>query len=313
MGALIEAAVTTTHRGRLLHRGAVHLSDDAATKCLWRAHHHAEELDLLINAGIYKDRNAAEPALASIIQEDIGANPGSPPRIGHHGTFSFDVLNSGCGVVTAAKLVDGFVGYGTARLGMIVAADADPSPRTSRGFPFGPVGGAMLLGPGERDAGFQRFAIRTFAEYAGLFDSQLRWDPHAGFAGLRGRNVVEIKEAPELAMRCLECAELVARELFDGPIGDVDLLITSQYPRNFGVQLARRLGLPTERVPRVRPELAAAHTAGPVAALETAIEDGSFAHARHVLFVTVGAGITVAAATYEVPDLESMPHVSSST
>jgi len=289
-----------TRRGRFVARGALHLSDAAATACLRRAHHRPEELDLLINAGIYKDRNAAEPALASIIQEDIGANPGSPPRIGHHGTFSFDVVNGGCGVLTAAQLLDGFVGHGGAHLGMVVAADADPSPRTTRGFSFTAAGRAMLLAPGASDRGFQRFVTRTFPQYAGLFDAQLRWDPHASFVQLRGRNVVEIKEAPEFAARCVDCAEEVARELIAAvpAIDEIDLLVTSQYPRGFGPQLAERLALPAARVPVVDSDLVAAHTAGPIASLEAAIEDGSFARARYVLFVTVGAGITVAAALY---------------
>ncbi|MGY4651210.1 hypothetical protein ACVWWN_005006 [Mycobacterium sp. URHB0021] len=32
------------------------------------------DVNLLINAGIYRDRSLAEPALAAMIQEDIGAN-----------------------------------------------------------------------------------------------------------------------------------------------------------------------------------------------------------------------------------------------
>ena len=91
MGTRIEGAVAHHHRGRVFGRGALHLSDAAAIECLAASGHRANELDLLINAGIYKDRNAAEPALASIIQEDIGANATSPPVVGHHGTFSFDV------------------------------------------------------------------------------------------------------------------------------------------------------------------------------------------------------------------------------
>jgi 3-oxoacyl-[acyl-carrier-protein] synthase-3 len=93
MGTRIEAAATAQPRSRLIHRGALHLSDTAAGRCLRRAHHRPDELDLLINAGLYKDYNAAEPALAAIIQDDLGANRGSPPQIGHHGTFSFDVLS----------------------------------------------------------------------------------------------------------------------------------------------------------------------------------------------------------------------------
>ena len=38
----------------------------------------AHDVDLLINAGIYRDRNLGEPAFAAMIQEDIGANPEDP-------------------------------------------------------------------------------------------------------------------------------------------------------------------------------------------------------------------------------------------
>jgi 3-oxoacyl-[acyl-carrier-protein] synthase-3 len=300
MGTCIEAVATAHRTGRVFGRGARHLTDVAATACLARGHHRADELDLLINAGLYKDRNAAEPALASIIQDDLGANRGNPPRLGHHGTFSFDILNGGCGVVTAAQLVDAFVGHGSARLGMIVAADADPSPRSSQGFPFSPAGGAMLVAHADDDTGFQRFEFRTFPEHAGLFEADLCWRPRAGLAH-RGRNVVEVYEAPGFAACCVDRASEVARELLASAAlsaGDVDLVIASQYPRGFGTLVARRLGIAVERVPEVAASLAAAHTAGPIAALEAAFESKRFARARHTLFVTVGAGITIGVALY---------------
>jgi 3-oxoacyl-[acyl-carrier-protein] synthase-3 len=303
MGTRIESVATAHRRGRLLGRGALHLTDSAAIACLRRAHHRPDELDLLINAGLYKDRNTAEPALASIIQDDLGANRGSPPRLGRHGTFSFDVVNGGCGVVTAAQLVDAFVGRGGARLGLIVAGDADPSPRTSRGFAFAPAGGAVLIGHVDGDAGFQGFAVRTFPEYAAMFEAQLRWDPRAGLTR-RGRNVVEIYEAPEFAACCVERAAEVVRELLAGgalSIGDVDLVIASQYPRGFALAVARRLGISDDRVPEVRREFVGAHTAGPIAALEAAFATRQFVRARHTLFVTAGAGITIGAALYRAP------------
>ncbi|HET7503724.1 MAG TPA: 3-oxoacyl-[acyl-carrier-protein] synthase III C-terminal domain-containing protein [Kofleriaceae bacterium] len=300
MGTRIEAAATAHRRGRLIGRGALHLSDAAATRCLRRARHRSSELDLLINAGLYKDFNAAEPALASIIQDDLGANRGDPPRIGHHGTFSFDVVNGGCGVVTAAQLIDAFVGHGSAQLGLIVAADADPSPRTSRGFGFSAVGGALLIAHGDGDAGFQRFALRTYPEHASMFESHLRFRPRTGFVR-RGRNVVEIDEAPGFASCCVDRASELARAfLADASVrpDDIDLVIASQYPRGFGLQVARQLGLPATRVPRVASDLQTAHTAGPIVALEAAIASGQFADARHTLFVTDGAGLTIGLALY---------------
>ena len=46
--------------------------------CLDRAGRTAHDVDLLVNAGIYRDRNLGEPALAAMIQQDIGANPEDP-------------------------------------------------------------------------------------------------------------------------------------------------------------------------------------------------------------------------------------------
>ena len=302
MGARIESVATVhSHRG-IFGRGGLRLSDAAARACLERAERAAGDLDVLVNAGLYKERNMAEPALASIIQEDIGANPGHPPRHDRHGTFSFDVMNGGCGVLTAAHLVDGFVSAGTAQLGMIVAADADPSPRSSRGFPFAPVGGAMLLEHTDEREGFTAFDFRTFTDFAELFEVRIRFDERSpGVFDHRGRNVLEVREGPTFARQCVECAEAVA----DGFLSragvsarDVDLLIASQYPPSFADGVARALGIAMDRVPRVAPELGLANTAGVIAALEAASESGQLARAHHVLFVTAGAGITIGVALY---------------
>lgn len=306
MGTRIESAATATPRARLprvprlIGGGALHLSDAAARACLRRAHHHAGELDILINAGVYKDLNLAEPALASIIQEDIGANPGRPPRPCHHGTFSFDLVQGAGGVVAAAQLVDTFTGSGAARLGMIVTADTDPSPGTSRYFPFAAAGGAVLLAHAPDERGFQRFEQHTFAEDAALFESHLRWDPAAGLTR-RGRNVLEIRESPAFGPQAVARAAEAAAGFLDRAgvrPADIDLVIASQYPRQFPTAVAARLGIPSDRVPRVPRALSASHTAGPLAALEAALDSGQLAAARRVLFVTAGAGITVSLALY---------------
>jgi 3-oxoacyl-[acyl-carrier-protein] synthase III len=64
--------------------------------------HDPDEFDLLVNAGMYRDRNLGEPALAALIQDDIGANT-EDPHAEAHGTFSFDVANGACGVLTALQ------------------------------------------------------------------------------------------------------------------------------------------------------------------------------------------------------------------
>lgn len=303
MGTRIESVATRRARWGPMAPGALRLSDLAARACLDRAHRRADELDLLINAGLYKDRNMAEPALASIIQEDIGANPGHQPRLDRHGTFSFDVMNGGCGVLSALQLLDAFVGPGTAQLGMVVAADADPSPRTSRGFHFPPVGGAVLLSHSDRADGFARFEFHTFPQHAVLFESRVGYEPGApgSVFGHRGHSFLEVHEEPGFAERCVERAVDVTGsflERADLRPADVDLLIASPYPPRFAAELARGAGIGADRLPELSPELASAHTAGPIAALAAAIDSGRFAQAHNVLFVTAGAGITVAVAAY---------------
>jgi len=295
MGARIESVATSRSRSGHFGRGALRLSDKAARECIDRSGHQPGDIDLLVNAGLYKDRSMAEPALASIIQEDIGANPGHPPTRDRHGTFSFDVMNGGCGAITAAHVVDAFVGTGAAQLGLVVAGDADPAPGISRGFPFPSVGGAILLAHSETEEGFARFAFRTYPEHAELFETRICWEPEVR------HNVVEVREDPRFASRCVECAA-EATTAFLSAVSlrseDVDLLVTSQYPPGFSVDLAGALCIAADVAPTVRPELASAHTAGPIVALESAVESGHFARARNVLFVTAGAGITIAMALY---------------
>ena len=163
MGTIIEAAATAEDGP-----GALGLADAAARLCLQRAQRTAEEVDQLINAGVYNDRGISEPAIASLIQEDIGANPEQQPGAGQ-GTFSFDVRNGGCGMLSGIQLIDGLLASKTVHRAMVVAADIDPEPGVSEGFGFPPVGGAVLLSADDSRAGFTAFRCVSFPEFAVLY------------------------------------------------------------------------------------------------------------------------------------------------
>src|SRR6187200_3185519 len=98
MGTIIEATATATAQQRSMAPGALEAVD----------------------AAVYHDKILSDPAFASLIQEDIGASPRHPPGAGH-GTFSFDVYNGACGLLTGIHLVDGMLASRTAKLGMVVA------------------------------------------------------------------------------------------------------------------------------------------------------------------------------------------------
>ena len=297
MGTIIEATATAVAQERSMAPGALEAVDAAARSCLDRAGRTAGELDLLINAGVYHDKILSEPAFASLIQEDIGANLSQPAGAGH-GTFSFDVSNGACGLLTGIQLVDGMLASGTAELGMVVASDMDPEPGVSRGFDFPAVGGAVLLSAAASPAGFTAFHFATFPEFAELFQGYVDWQEDAG-RGLAhpGRNVLTVEIAESYATRALECAESTARELAAAQaldLAEVDLLVATASVPGFADALATRLGVPAERVASPSDDLARAHTAAPAVALESV----GLAAGSTTLFVSVGAGITAAAALY---------------
>jgi 3-oxoacyl-[acyl-carrier-protein] synthase-3 len=298
MGTIIEASATAVAHHRPFAPGALKLADAAARSCLERANRTADELDLLVNTGVYHDQIMNEPALASLIQEDIGANPDRPSGAGH-GTFSFDISNGACGLLTGIHVVDGMLASGTVELGMVVASDMDPEPGVSEGFAFPSVGGAVLLSADDARAGFTAFQFATFAEYAELFQSYVDWhdDARRGLAR-HGRNILTVEIAESYAARALECAESTVRELAGAQaldLGEIDLLIaTASSVPGFADGLAGRLGVSAERVASLPDGLAGAHTAAPALALETVRLDA----ASTALFVSAGAGITVAVALY---------------
>ena len=113
-----------------------------------------------------------------------------------------------------------------------------------------------------------------------------------------GRHILTVEIAESYAARALECAESTVRELAEAQaldLGDVELLVATASVPGFADALAARLGVPAERVASPGNGLAAAHTAAPAFALES----GRLADARTTLFVSAGAGITVAAAIYK--------------
>ena len=77
-------------------------------------------------------------------------------------------------------------------------------------------------------------------------------------------------------------------------LDDVDRLIATASVPGFAERLATRLGVSEERVARLPENLEGAHTAAPAVALESA----GLASETTTLFVSAGAGITVAVALY---------------
>ena len=261
----------------------------------------ARDLDLLVNVGVYRERGLGEPALAALIQKDVGANLGHPP-VGEHGTFSFDLDNGACGVLTAAHVVRGFLESGAARRAVVVASDSGPDPLHADHLPYAETGGALLLGWDESTPGLVAHREATYPEFEGLAQGRYEWQPRRRLRpnAPAGHNTLVVTEKPGFHARAVECAADVAAEFLDdlGMVaGDVDLLIATHAP-GFADAVADRLGIAHARVLHVAEDMSDAHTAEPVAAIVSAMHDGRWADARTILLVAAGAGISVAVSLY---------------
>ena len=302
MGARIEAASALASR-RWHKPTARRLADAAARACLTHAARTPREVDMLINTGVYREDNMGEPALAALIQQDIGANPGQPPA-GRHGTFSFDLINGTCGVITAIQVQTGFLRSGVIRLGAIVTSDVEPDLKDPGTAPFKPAGGAMLLGWDDTPAGFTDFHAQTFPEYENLFTSGLTWQqrhrPRAP-RGTHGHNQMLITSEPGYHARLTDCAHEATRRFLHRlqiDTDDIDLLIPAPSHPAFLDPLTARLGIPGDRVAYVAEDLQNAYTTAPIAALQAALKSGRLTEARNTLMLAAGAGITITLALY---------------
>ncbi len=302
MGTRIEAVSALASHG-LRKPTARRLADTAARTCLAQAGREPGEVDMLINAGLYREDNMGEPALAALIQEDIGANLGQPP-VGGHGTFSFDLINGTCGVISAIQFESGLLSSGVIRLGAIVASDVDPDLRDAGTAPFRPTGGAMLLGWDDSLAGFTDFGLETFPEYADLFVSGLVWRKRHGVRVSRraaGQSQMVIDSEPGYQARLVDCAEEATRRFLRRigmDISEIDLLVPAPSFPDFLDPLRIRLGIPGDRFAYVAEDLAGAYTSAHIAALQAAVKSGRLAESRNTLMLAAGAGITVALALY---------------
>jgi 3-oxoacyl-[acyl-carrier-protein] synthase-3 len=285
MGTIIEHPSIST-RGWRPWGGALRLAVTAARTCLQAAESVASDLDLLVNTGIYRERNLGEPALAALIQQDVGANP-EDPHPGGHGTFSFDIANGTCGVLTALQVIDGFLRSGTARRALVVTSDADPGHGLTAGFPFGATGGALLCRWADEDRGLGPVHWVNAPDGGAVFGSTVQFR--------NGRNRLSFTISSTMDKHLAEVAADAVDRCLTGAglsLSNVDRIVAAPSGTGFSGALAERLGVDRELI-------VAAHTPGVhTAALISALREVNAPTGARLLLVAAGAGITAGAALY---------------
>ena len=303
MGTLIDRVALARGGWRSRH-SALHLAVRTAKDCLQKAGRKPDDVDLLVNAGIYRDRNIAEPALAAMIQQDIGANPEDPHADTHgadtHGTFSFDISNGACGVLTALQIVDGFLKSHAIDCALVVASDADPGRGMSEHFPFSPTGAALLCDWTDDDFGLEQIQWVNVPDEGENFNATVGLVDERNVLRFAASDTVDERfaaAAVEAVDECLRESKL--------RLDDVDAIVAAPARPQYRADLAARLGVPVERI--IVCEDQSAHTASLAAAFDRAAR--RLQQGDRVLLVAAGAGITAGAALYRLPSPTPSPHV----
>jgi 3-oxoacyl-[acyl-carrier-protein] synthase-3 len=299
MGTIIESVAVTEPSIRHPRRNAIDLATRAAQQCLDATQTAPNDVDVLINTGIYRDKHLGEPALAALIQDDLGLNTELSTDEGRHGTFSFDVLNGVCGALTAFHLVDCLMRAGTIQCALIVAEDTRPERIGT--FPFAPAGGAALLRWSDGRAGMLAHRMHTFPEDRDAFTSTVSWHPaeHHLPGRLAGHNTMTIERSDSFD----EVAAATATRALGAFLSETGLTLDARdclvvAGLEESDDLAALDGLESCRIVGVPAGLATVHSVGPLAALASAQDAGHLGAAENVVVLAVAAGITVGITHY---------------
>lgn len=290
MGTFIDRLEIVHGRWGSRH-SALHLAVAAAKSCLEGAGRSANDLDLLVNTGLYRDRNLGEPALAAMIQEDIGAHP-EDPHSDSHGTFSFDVANGTCGVLTGLQIVDGFLRSHAIRCALVVASDADPGHGMSEHFPFSATGGAVLCSWSGGGYGLGPVNWVNEPDDGDSFRATVGHSDNRNILRINQSDALDERYASAAATAVTSCLARASRGL-----EEVDAIVAAPARPGYRAALATRLGVPESRI-----------SVADDVRMHTAALVGALGRGRHcmvagtrTLIVAAGAGVTAGAALYEEP------------
>jgi 3-oxoacyl-[acyl-carrier-protein] synthase III len=300
MGTLINMVSVARPRVSFWPGNSIGLTARAASRCLDEAGIDPHDLGILINTGIYRYKNTGEPAIAALIQEKIAAGRTKRNRSGNSGnTFSFDLNNGGCGLLTGIEIVHGLINSGEISFGMVVTGDSEPFHGLSEEFAFNAAAAAIILSKSNEPAGFSLFRTYNYPDYSDEFRSCTFYNKTRGNG--RGKNILKVMQKKSYVDFCVECAVKSLFNFLDESkktLDEIDLIIPSQSPPGFVNRMKNHIDMNDKFIESSNTRNKMYHTAGPAFALKKVWDDNRFRNSRNIIFLTVGSGISVSITLY---------------
>jgi 3-oxoacyl-[acyl-carrier-protein] synthase III len=296
MGTIIKASYASQDGPQ----SSIGMAAFAAQNCLKQAGMQMQDIDLLINIGVFRDDNIIDPAMAHLIQKKIGMNL-DPVKNDHiqRSTLSFDINDGECGFLTAVSVADAFFKSGASKYALIVSGDIHPSKTNHPDFPFQSVATAVLLARSEDDKqGFISFHFKTSSNDSYGFSANV--DLMAN--GVKSREcmefIIEDKYHDKLSGFT---SELMSEVFQSGAINpaDIDYIVTSQQTKGFGDIIARSLSLNgRSQVVDLYDRYGDSHTSSLALCYHHLVRGGLVKKNDHILFIAAGSGLSAACSLY---------------
>jgi len=261
------------------------LATEAAKKALAQAGLKAEDLDMIVVATTTPDHTF--PATATQVQAKLGNTTG----------FAFDVQAVCTGFVYALSVADNFIKSGQVKTALVIGAETftrilDWQDHTTCVL-FGDGAGAVILqaeegAPDKAKPG----VLSTHLHSDGRFKDALFVSGGAGSNGQVG--VVRMNGQEVFRHAVQKLADVVEEALAaNGLTGkDIDWLVPHQANQRIIDGMAKKLGLPGERVVSTVARHANTSAASIPLALAEAASDGRIKPGQLVLLEAIGGGLT---------------------
>jgi amino acid adenylation domain-containing protein len=267
----------------------------AVLDCIDRSDYKKEEVGLIINTGIYRNKFLQEPAIASLVAGDLNINS-HPETDSLNKSFSFDLMNSSIGFMEACYVSTQMLQAGKFNTALVVASEiennAEPRPDDLLGIRE--TGSAMLLHWDEEgSAGFGNFVFKNFPAYLDTRNVYMTWHDGEGF--------LAHLQNPNMNQYYIDCIQKTVNELLELEgisLEDVNMIFPPQVSPGFITNLATQLGTKREKFVDVSMEGKDLFTSSLAYGLRQAQDYNMVKKGDVGLLISIGAGIQVGVALY---------------
>jgi 3-oxoacyl-[acyl-carrier-protein] synthase-3 len=260
----------------------------AAVNALEGAGRDAKDIDLIIVATTTPDLTF--PATAARVQAELGAGPGA----------AFDLQAVCSGFIFALATADNFLARGQAKRALVIGAETfsrivDWEDRGTC-ILFGDGAGAVVLEAQENGAAPARGLISTFIRTDGRMHDLLYVDGGPSQTQSVGKVRMLGNAVFRQAVEHISGAMLEACARAETSLDDVDWFVPHQANQRILDGVARKLGIPPEKVVSTVALHGNTSAASVPLALDVAVRDGRIKKGDLVLMEALGGGLTWGAA-----------------